>query len=233
MQGIIFSTESVRAILEGRKTMTRRLVRLPIGQRIENMKPRYQPGNILYVKEAWAEVSDFVDVDPAVGIPDGYIYKADWEEGAEAPEWNSPLFMPEKAARLFIMITAVRAERLQEISENGCYAEGIKVHIPVPGDGEPNPRLQYANLWDKLNPKYPWRNNPWVWAYTFVVEPNPWTTIQQRLAGAGHQIGLTEAQIIGLSGALASVGVQAQMGGTSLQVFPGRPGPPYRQEVRR
>ena len=111
------------------------------------------------------------------------IYKAtvvDWDE-IQIENGNpylikSTLFMPEWAARHFITITDVRAERLQEITEEDAIAEGIEewegmfkeYNKPNSNPGwTRNPLLSYHTLWNSINPKYPWESNPWVFPYTF------------------------------------------------------------------
>lgn len=164
----------VRAILDGRKTQTRRVIRwkpyregdtvnfnspaMSLGhyctgapesghvlysrrkggtwsQRTKPIHPRYQPGDILYVRETWARISDWTDVDPEVGIPDGYIYKADWMDGAEAPKWRPSIHMPKDAARLFPLVNADRVERLQDITEEDARAEGFSPDTPFKNMG--------------------------------------------------------------------------------------------------
>jgi len=181
---IPFTTEMVRAILEGRKWQTRRVIK-PQPRLYDNnlmgfnngrksslvcditmalrMIPNYAPyqvGDLLWVKETW-------------GItPDKYhriCYKADLQYPEGRPvegKWKSPRFMHKAYARLWLLeVTAVRAERLQEISIEDIKAEGVFDEI-----NSYNPARQlYAmrKLWDSTNPKYPWSSNPWVWVYEF------------------------------------------------------------------
>ena len=183
MRGIIFSTESVQAILEGRKSQTRREVKETPdceimaynGRWICNIrtaaddysthyiKPRYQVGEIVYVKETWTKTM--------VRDEEGwfYVYKADGDDWA-AP-FKSPLFMPQSAARIFIQITDVRVERLGDISEEDAIAEGLKdpFDYQLPDfyeqyDLQIN-QCAYIGLWQSINKSY----NPdtWVWAYSF------------------------------------------------------------------
>ena len=195
MQGILMKRQMIAATVEGRKTNTRRAEAslreinnepdkwvcnmLPIGTlackkwigthyvHYPNIKPRYRVGETVYIKEAYS----------SYGIPPNEVayYKDEPKLDISRIAWHNPLFMPEWAARHFIFIEAVRAERLQEISEEDAIAEGMKpqpfdtcdlcpkglcsVHQPVLG--------QFRNLWDSINPKYPWENNDWVWRYQF------------------------------------------------------------------
>ena len=156
------------------------------------IKPRYQVGEVVYIKEAWMidklfdklKPSDIRgDLPPIWYWNDGNHYADKVEEGAGRV--RSPLFMPAWAARDFIQIINVRPERLQEITEEDALAEGIKILSgtwqSVEEDsetgklklvGEPQPytaRYHYEALWDSINPKYPWASNPWCWVYTFKL----------------------------------------------------------------
>lgn len=137
--------------------------------------PKYQVGEIVYLKEPYS-INHGRDCD-------GVIYRFDdkpmsydfWDKDTR---WKNKLFMPESVARYFIKITAVRAERLQEISEEDCFNEGI---IGIAGtvgpaykvirDAKsfPTPREAYAALTDKINGKGMWNSNPWVWVYDYEL----------------------------------------------------------------
>ena len=93
--------------------------------------------------------------------------------------WRSPIHMPRWASRLTLELTAVRVQRLQEISEADAIAEGV---LPCPDEpmyaDEPHerylpPQFRFGDLWDSINAKRaPWSSNPWVFALTFrKVEP--------------------------------------------------------------
>ena len=144
------------------------------------IKPRYQVGEVVYIKDAYCHKVDPITAEVSF---DEFWYRLDnpdvikvdgdggpelTKAGYEASPWLSPLFMPASAARLFIKITDVRAERLQEITEEDCIAEGMKQQ-ELPFDIAPV--WQYQELWDSINPKYPWEMNPWVWVYQFKTKP--------------------------------------------------------------
>ena len=96
---------------------------------------------------------------------------------------RSPLFMPEWAARYFEKITDIRAERLQEITEEDVLAEGITVmrgtwqskkwnektrKLELTGERYPyTGHYHFEVIWDSINPKYLWGSNPWVFVYSF------------------------------------------------------------------
>ena len=101
----------------------------------------------------------------------------EWTPGEAPTRWRPSIYMPKEAARLFLRITDVRVERLQEITEDDAVAEGVKdpyeyqdanYYERVATDKEINASA-FAGLWDSINDKrgYPWRDNPWVWVYEF------------------------------------------------------------------
>ena len=136
------------------------------GQEAKLIKPPYQPGDILWVREPWARISDWTEVDPDVGLNDGYIYGADWCL-TEHPKWRSPANMPRAAARLWLEVKSARVERLQGISEADAKAEGCDANI-IP-DGMPSAVAWFHEVWERLNAKrgFGWNTNPWVWVYEF------------------------------------------------------------------
>lgn len=205
MKPIIFTTEMIQAILDGRKSMTRRVMKPQpykdgmwwqynkhssgtidpheIGNEPLCVKCPYgKAGDILYVRETWA--TQRPAIGPGEEIPDytNYIYKADnpepyWGNG----KWKSPRFMPKAAARIFLKVTDVRVERLQEITPDDCEREGIEIDYdyPIIGPCEADYQLRasepFQELWDLINSKkYPWSSNPWVWViiFTRIDKPN-------------------------------------------------------------
>lgn len=166
---ILFKGPMVSALLEGRKTQTRRLASSPLRKR--------QPGDRLWVRETWAEVGT---VDP------GYIItRADYPQCAaqqglenvpaeQFVKWTPSIFMRRKASRLTLTVTDVRLQRLQEISWADAEAEGGGL---PPTELFPNINRgskikdQFPILWDSINAKRaPWESNPEVVAITFTVE---------------------------------------------------------------
>lgn len=125
------------------------------------LKPRYNVGEILYLKEPYYELPF-----------EGYQYKFD--ENIFYNEYKNKLFMPASAARHFIKITAVRAERLQDISNEDCIKEGIVFDGSVYSNGFDNikylePRAAYKALINSIDGKDTWNNNPWVWVYDYEL----------------------------------------------------------------
>ena len=138
---------------------------------IERLYPRMQVGDRFWVKEAYyAESRETIHYRA-----DGWAYEDDPNSG-----WKSPLFMPRWASRITLEVTKVRAQRLQDISEEDAQAEGVE-HDELVGyycderDGEfgmhrCNWRAGYRAMWDSINgKKSPWESNPFVFAITFTV----------------------------------------------------------------
>ena len=191
---ILFSTSMVRAILEGKKTMTRRVIQIPESWRIKpfshyeiingiggvgicfdqsgladwkTLASPYQIGDHLWVKESYCV--GFPATKNGYGIiPDKngskIVYKASSDYGDDPPPWKSGRFMFKKYARLWLEVTAVKAERLQDISDEDIKKEGCPQIELATGL-----RLQwFKTLWDSINgKKYPWKNNDWVFAYEY------------------------------------------------------------------
>lgn len=132
------------------------------------LKPRYNVGEILYLKEPY-----FILESKQIE----YRYEPTFFlEGCVMPkwQWKNKLFMPASAARHFIKITAVRAERLQDISNEDCIKEGIVFDGSVYSNGLDNiqylePRAAYKALINSIDGKDTWDNNPWVWVYDYEL----------------------------------------------------------------
>lgn len=171
---ILFNTEMVRAILDGRKTCTRRIMKpqLTAHYGTQYVKPPYGPGDILYVRETWKKA------------PNGYYYYEDWQRNdiADVTKWKPSIHMPKEAARIWLKVTDVRVERLQKITEDGAKAEGINeewarswwapTYYDPDSGGYPKYRDTFAfEIWNNTIKKsdldrYGWYANP----YVFVIE---------------------------------------------------------------
>ena len=187
---ILFSAPMVRAILEGRKTQTRRVIK-PQPQRffevneeplylydvewnLGSIYPKYQPGDILWVRETWGILN--LDYHPInVGNPNYpviYVYKADHITGNDGPErikWRPSIHMPRSVARLFLEVENVRAERLQEITEEDAKAEGCYCIYEAAIPFQRLAGQSFESVWDALysNSGEQWESNPWVWVVDF------------------------------------------------------------------
>nr|DAS30537.1 MAG TPA: ASCH domain protein [Caudoviricetes sp.] len=220
IKAILFDTEMVRAILEGRKSCTRRIVKpqqligmLP--DKCKNGAPEkflkekklmfkpycdmtdielintaykapYQPGDILYVRETWKKA------------PNGYYYYEDWQRNdiADVTKWKPSVRMPKEAARIWLKVTNVRVERLQEMNPVDVIKEGA---YPDCWDclntyGESGSQccygteeqcsqcdevmMEWENLWNSTIKKsdldsYGWNASPWVWVIEFEMCEKP------------------------------------------------------------
>lgn len=222
---ILFKPEMVRAILEGRKTQTRRVLRHIVG--IKGPVTEFGPsttagydwhfrdrerrwhdlrhaecvqrlparvGDRLWVRETWKPIPDakpggyFIPGSRFYGRSAYYRADQDCPIWANGP-WKSPRHMPRAASRLTLLVTDVRVQRLQDISEDDAIAEGVEdvTREVAPRDLSSrfwkryrdggwngyvdNPVGSYASLWTEINGPGAWDANPWVAAYTFTVEP--------------------------------------------------------------
>lgn len=184
MKGIIFKGEMVRAILEGRKTMTRRPVKfqgfdkftdyapgviyhgmLNNGGKLTEKAP-YKPGEIVYVKETWF-CDDPVEAQDVMSRLQGVYYQAT-EVHPELFKWRPSIHMPEWASRIKLHILSVGVERIQEITPNDCISEGAwMVEKKELGRGHEAVEA-FAHLWHSIYPGSWWRND-WVWKFEFEV----------------------------------------------------------------
>ena len=190
---ILFNTEMVRAILDGRKDATRRIVKGFIpddavlgytaftpkgyiscrgtfadGYGEKFFKLPCEPGDILYARETWKKA------------PNGYYYYEDWQRNdiADITKWKPSIHMPKEAARIWLKVTNVRVERLQEMTLKDFKAEGIyddyKTYSEIYTDHLRQmayPKV-FARLWNSTIKKtdldsYGWEANPWVWVIEF------------------------------------------------------------------
>jgi hypothetical protein len=188
MRGILFKPDMIQAIVEERKTVTRRKVNIdPLGwlkcedapycfihkntDEHKIIKPRYHVSEVVYIKEAWATEKQYNNLAPH-DIPQTaeILYMADgigeWPINLPIGKLRSPMFLKEINARYFIQITDVRAERLQEITIQDVIAEGIPPETDSLNWVETTID-HYRQLWDSINPDYPFSSNPWVWRYEF------------------------------------------------------------------
>ncbi len=181
---ILFSAPMVRAILEGRKTVTRRVVKgaalkwlidfTPefVADRANDLCPYGVAGDRLWVRETFIDLRGTgVEHRPD---PDGpiqrYAYAADYRPGSHSDETRKDyglkhkpsIHMPRAACRILLEITAVRVERLQDISHEQAELEGVQCNWSPRGFRE-----HFQELWDTINGAGAWDANPWVWAIEF------------------------------------------------------------------
>lgn len=187
MKPILFNTVMVQAILDRKKTVTRRVIKgLPqdakrIGWDMDTgniksygeamfqsncimitKKCKYLIGDILYVRETWQKSpagTYLYKTDNNGNLSNGHVYK-----------WKPSIHMPKEAARIFLRVTDVKIERLQDITLSDVLKEGLEIEKYVS-----TPLMKkFSNLWDTtVNKKeinqYGWDANPYVWVYEFEV----------------------------------------------------------------
>ena len=190
---ILFNGEMVRAILDGRKTCTRRILKggIPFDEKSEywNVLKKgewsgpicseyfikqgspYKPGDILYVRETWCGLP----VNEAGHFRGHHIYyyRADGDLRPEGwrGAWHPSIHMPKEAARIWLKVTNVRVERLQDITADSIRNEGLSSLAVHCGDMEIALK-EWENLWNSTIKKsdldrYGWDANPWVWVIEF------------------------------------------------------------------
>ena len=155
MKQILFNTEMVRAILDGRKSCTRRIV-----------KPQQLVG-LLPDKCKNGVPEEFLKEKKLMFKPEKF-----YRDGKEIEmKWHPSLHMPKDAARIFLRVTNVRVERLQEITTNQIEQEGVETEYPHVLNGEEK-KYAFQNLWNSTIKKsdldrYGWDANPYVWVIEF------------------------------------------------------------------
>lgn len=216
---ILMSAPMVLAILEDRKTNTRRVMRAQPPEWIDRFGvsaftpsghvsgrgthpehgpaekfyrcPYGVPGDRLWVKETWAAGKCSEGLSPSMLSPSfydgprsdngGLWYRADSAEPAHPVttrgRWRTSLHMPRWASRLTLEIVSVRAERLQDISEEDAKAEGVTPDADCLANRCMRPyRDRFLDVWDEINGKRKgcgWRDNPWVWRIEFRRQVSP------------------------------------------------------------
>lgn len=196
---LLFNTDMVRALLDGRKTVTRRVIKpQPQGYFEVNEEPLYiydtdfrqgkilppfKPGDILYVRETWARHpkmkkyyyranSECNGHSTEWGCPEAYdrtenCNLCEWLDGYI--KWHPSIHMPKEAARIWLKVTDVRVERLQEITEGQAQKEGVVNNVAVKVSSY---IYWFQRLWNSTIKKsdlgrYGWEANPWIWAIEF------------------------------------------------------------------
>lgn len=217
---ILFSTPMVQAILDGRKTQTRRIIDKdgwvnaitelePVAIAAAGYNPKYQTSDIIWVREtwrmtgwnetemlieykdgisSWAEIKDLMWLSKQVEklAAKGYLrsnHETERFDVVKEIPWKPSIFMPKEACRMFLKVTDVRVERLQDISEDDAIAEGIEEVRPAPfliryknyleNGYLDSPIESFKTLWQSINGKESWKRNPWVWVYEFEKIEKP------------------------------------------------------------
>ena len=193
MKPMLMNTEMVKAISAGRKSVTRQLIKpqpynvlyngilqqgeIEDGEVLltlnkdnitEMLIPPYQAGDVLYVRETWCKGS-------LNGGAEQYFYRAD--DNDFHCQWRPSIYMPKEVARIFLRVTGVRVERLQDITLDDAIAEGCQGKFIGCGEcagagWEILPEDEFADVWNSTIKesdldKYGWDANPWVWVIEF------------------------------------------------------------------
>ena len=169
---MLFSAPMVRAILDGRKTVTRRIVKardlewMDVHQGLrepDNAERCHygQPGDRLWVRETFGHFERNENFAPGCEV----FYRADGESLAVEP-WRPSIHMPRWASRITLEVTGVRVERLHACNEVDAIAEGAPwAACGAPQEG--SHKAGFAQLWEQINGHGSWEANPWVWVIEF------------------------------------------------------------------
>lgn len=192
---ILFNTEMVRAILDGRKSCTRRIVKpqqiiVMLPDKCKNGAPEEFLKEKKLMFKPYCDMTDIELINTAYKAPyqpgdilyvretwkkapNGYYYYEDWQRKdiADVTKWKPSIHMPKEAARIWLKVTDVRVERLKEITAEGIRNEGISSMAVHAGDMEIALK-EWENLWNSTIKKsdldsYGWEANPWVWVIEF------------------------------------------------------------------
>jgi hypothetical protein len=194
---ILFSALMVRAILDGRKTQTRRVLKnqpeiikdpFPTTDEVKGVFkfkestgiyqclgmqnlietcPYGQPGDRLWVRESWSTHACLDNKKPSELINVNSYHY--WADGEINTGKKRPsIHMPRWASRINLEITGIRVERLQDISEDDAKAEGVSDDMGIIfKTGDDTPIGMYGELWESINGQGSWAFNPWVWVLEF------------------------------------------------------------------
>lgn len=200
MKGICFIEPLHGKTVKKIKVQTRRIAKETNNLSVINgkptylSKPRYKVGDVLYLKEPYKKWTRGLSEGRHTSIlykygEDTPCDKVGLEGSSYYTDWKNKLFMPAFAARHYIKITDVRAERLQDISNEDCIKEGIEIckydtryyvndiwgKSKLDGTWEntrtlyDTPKQAYAALINSIDGKDTWDNNPWVWVYDYEL----------------------------------------------------------------
>lgn len=224
---ILFNTDMVRAILDGRKTATRRIVKqqhlkvldsqyhkdhpeVPDARLINRLcPPPYETGDVLYVRETWStkrsskcvgnktEKCPYESCENAPGpcLYDEYIYKSTDNLESSDVTWHPSIHMPKEAARIWLKVKDVRAERLSDMKLDDFLSEGVSIRPEAfndPDNAYMQARIGFLNIWDSTIPKgqqdlYSWAANPWVWVIEFERCEKPEAAGEEKIDGKNKE----------------------------------------------
>lgn len=190
LKSILFNTEMVMAILKGRKTVTRRKIKLDLGMADTDKNDsiyviipntdgdyhkaedycKYQVGDILYVRETFNDeetdtvlyAADKEFIDRGCKRVDNYLFME------SEIKWKPSIHMPKKLARIFLKVTDIKIERVQDITIEDIEREGIYCELPYTKKHyayEPGMRIYWMRLWNEIYGD--WKENPFVYVIEF------------------------------------------------------------------
>ena len=166
-KGILFNGSMVCAIIDGRKTVTRRpmkiqpkIIHAVYGdgsietERIfrrgdQRIHPPYAPGDLVYVRETWKSIT----VDLGLGVNEYYYYRATDKMGPSYNQWSPSIHMPKQAARIWMTVASVKPERAKDITEDDAPREGFES------------RAAFLDEWMKIYGE--WTACFWAWRIEF------------------------------------------------------------------
>ena len=179
---MIFSGDSVKAIQDGRKTMTRRVIKPQPKYRAYFQKDAFHIPNFGYIvasntcallehlKCPYGQVGDVLWAKEKHAFSGNGVFFPDSCDGTVHIAWTSSRFMRKEYARIWLEITGIRVEKTQDIMEQDAEAEGVDMmHLDDLGQTFKSYRRGFQSLWDSINTKrgYSWDKNPWVWCISF------------------------------------------------------------------
>lgn len=168
---ILFSAPMVRAILDGTKTQTRRVVKNKPYTGEPAKCPYGAAGDFLWIREKWQRLRDAAGRQIVEYCAGPFLLDVETHK-----RWHPSIHMPRWASRITLEVTGVRVERLQDISESDAIAEGIERNVfndEWSGYGQFHgaaltPKGSYRALWESINGPGSWDANPWVWVVEFT-----------------------------------------------------------------
>lgn len=189
---IIFNADMVRAVLDGRKTQTRRIIKLDHERGMQNPVVRGKGGAVSYIGcRLAATLCPFGAVGDRLWVRETFrvhsratdvatlVYKASEQQSwtqqthrvpiekchkpAVVDKWTPSIHMPRWASRITLEITGVRVERLTALSDDDARNEGCPAQLPHNPDDEHQARTWFRGLWSEIYGEESWQANPWVW----------------------------------------------------------------------
>lgn len=204
---ILFSGPMIRALIEGRKTQTRRILKIRGHKEFSEFGPSNTEGYDWHFRDAEMRWHDYRHADLLkrlrFAVGDRLWVRETWtarmthgwtiadarsrmcqeeilykaDNGESLDGWWPSIHMPREFSRLTLIVTEVRVERLQDCSEADAVAEGCKGFVSRDGEDGLSPQEEYRDLWDQINGAGAWAQNPWIVAVSFTVHQSNIATL--------------------------------------------------------